>query len=339
MSPKPTSILADATNTVRKGLRRMASGGLTGSERPRARGKENYPLPPPLPTPLTPFFSPIAPNGVPSAFPLPLPGTPGHARRRRGSEEREVGEDGDGREVEERYTGNLHRDGNENRNRKGSWDAVDGMIVIKVSVPCTDDIWRFKVPVGVSLRSFRRKVEVKVGFAVWFVDTRGPSSSYVGARGEGGGGWIEGGVGRKVGTEEGFRKWVEGRVGKDGRNTPLVAIPRRPHPHSTSTPQSPHQDEQPQQQLALPSASPTLPLAPTARGLSLSTPPLEPTNFLLLSSPMFPETPYMQEDNGEDGYGGRPDTPYTPYTPAMPATPYTPDFMCRGEGKQRRGMF
>ncbi|KAI0685754.1 hypothetical protein BC835DRAFT_1246905, partial [Cytidiella melzeri] len=122
--------------------RRMASGQL--SEKPRARGKENY--------------APVAP---PPALPS--------------------------------YSPDLHQ-----------WDPVDGMIVIKVSVPSTDDIWRFKVPLTMSYRAFRAKVELKVGFAVSFAD--GPTTSRA----------------RRVGSEERFRRWVAGRV-KNGRNCPLTA--------------------------------------------------------------------------------------------------------------------
>ena len=295
MSPKPTSILADATNTVRKGLRRMASGGLTPTERSRARGKENYP---PCPHPFSPTFAPLTPNGLPSPFPLPSfspeHGTQTHQRHRHRS-------DGPGEEAAD-----VRR----------KWDSVDGMIIIKVSVPCTDDLWRFKVPLGVSLRSFRRKVEAKVGFLVSFVDTR-VSSAYSG----GDSGYIEGGVGRRVSTEEGFRRWVEGRVGKDGRNVPLVAIPRPSRVRPSTQNQHQHHGEAAQSTF-----SPNTPLG---------TPMLEHS----LTSPSFPDTPGMLLADG-------PNTPFTPTTPGMPLTPgspYTPEFMCRDvAGKQRlrgRGMF
>ncbi|KIP09899.1 hypothetical protein PHLGIDRAFT_45214, partial [Phlebiopsis gigantea 11061_1 CR5-6] len=82
------------------------------------------------------------------------------------------------------------------------WDPVGGKIIIKVSVPSTDDIWRFKVQEHVSFRAFRAKVELKVGFAVVFTD-RDPA-------------------GRRIVSEDAFRRWVAGRV-KNGRNYPITA--------------------------------------------------------------------------------------------------------------------
>ena len=100
------------------------------------------------------------------------------------------------------------------------WDPVDGRIVIKVAVPSTDDIWRFKVPHNVSLRGFRAKVELKIGFAVTFAESDAPQA-------------------RRVASEEAFRRWVANRV-KDGRNTPLTAL-RKQYPNSSypPTPTSP----------------------------------------------------------------------------------------------------
>ncbi|KAF7800362.1 hypothetical protein EIP86_011612 [Pleurotus ostreatoroseus] len=103
------------------------------------------------------------------------------------------------------------------------WDPVDGKIVIKVAVPATDDIWRFKVPQNVSLRGFRAKVELKVGFAVTFAESGAPHA-------------------RRVASEEAFRRWVAGRV-KDGRNRPLTAVkktnPSNPYPSTPTSPLSP----------------------------------------------------------------------------------------------------
>jgi hypothetical protein len=109
------------------------------------------------------------------------------------------------------------------------WDPIDGTIVIKVSVPATDDIWRFKVPTNATYRAFRAKVELKVGFPVAFAD--GPSAQA-----------------KRVGTEEKFRRWVANRV-KHGRNHPLVAFQRQ---QSSSSSRS---DSYP--------VTPTLPLSPT----------------------------------------------------------------------------
>ncbi|KAI0342332.1 hypothetical protein BDW22DRAFT_1357660 [Trametopsis cervina] len=142
MSPRPSNILSDATNTVRNGIRRVAN-----SQR-SARGKENSP---PLQSPT------IAP-----------------------------------------YSPDPHR-----------WDPVAGMIILKVSVPCTDDLWRFKVSQHITYRAFRDKVERKVGFAIAFAD--GPTS-----------------LARRVSEEGAFRRWVAGRV-KNGRNHPLTALQRDPH--------------------------------------------------------------------------------------------------------------
>ncbi|KAI0072104.1 hypothetical protein K474DRAFT_1557979, partial [Panus rudis PR-1116 ss-1] len=77
---------------------------------------------------------------------------------------------------------------------------------IPVHVPSMDDIWRLKVPQGVSLLEFREKVELKLGFPVVFVKNL-PHNSRRTAR---------------IATEDAFKRWVAGRV-KDGRNRPIVA--------------------------------------------------------------------------------------------------------------------
>lgn len=152
-----TNILADATNGFRNGLRRVTNGQLI--ERPRAKGKENYPCLP----------SPIITD----------------------------------------HEANLHR-----------WDPVDGMIIIKVSVPSTDDIWRFKVSQNTSFRAFRARVEVKVGFAVTFAEGPNPQA-------------------RRIHSDDGFRRWVSARV-KNGRNHPITALHRQFHSLSyPTTPTSP----------------------------------------------------------------------------------------------------
>ncbi|KAI0791443.1 hypothetical protein BC629DRAFT_1439796 [Irpex lacteus] len=210
MSPKPISVLTDATNTVRKGLRRMASGGLNGggpeSERPRARGKENYPPCPQLFSPTFAPTAPITPNGPPSAFMLPAvpsPAAMSAVERQRAETRRRVLE-GHGIGTGGSEVGQVVMVDSEERYR--NWAPVDGKIIIKVSVPCTDDIWRFKVPHDVSLRTFRRKVELKVGLSVSFLDPRvSPTDQDAGERGRG---WE---VGKKVSTEEGFRRWIDGR--------------------------------------------------------------------------------------------------------------------------------
>ncbi len=185
------SILTDATNGFRNGLRRMTSGQLV--DRPRPKGKENYPSDAQLNGSASPTFSSFDP----------------------------------------------HR-----------WDPIDGTIVIKVSVPATDDIWRFKVPQNISLRGFRAKVELKVGFAVMFAESSTTHS-------------------RRITSEENFKRWTAGRV-KDGRNRPLVALKKQYHTNSfPSTPTSP----------LSPTFSPSLfsPISSLSSALSPSPlPPLSP---------------------------------------------------------------
>lgn len=82
------------------------------------------------------------------------------------------------------------------------WDPVDGKIIVKVRVPATDDIWRFKVAEDVSLVAFQQIVEAKVGFPVIL----GRSELDV------------------ISEEMQFKRWVEGRV-RNGRNTLLTARP------------------------------------------------------------------------------------------------------------------
>lgn len=119
------------------------------------------------------------------------------------------------------------------------WDPVDGKIVVKVVVPTTDDIWRFKVPQNISLRAFRAKVELKVGFAVTFAESTAPQS-------------------RRVASEEAFRRWVANRV-KEGRNTPLTALKKMQANSSyPSTPTSPLSPQLPATPL-----SPRSPLTPS----------------------------------------------------------------------------
>ena len=177
MSSKPRTILADATNGFRNGLRRMTNPQM---DRPLAKGKENYPS--------------QARN----------PSTPSTTHPSEASD--------------------PHR-----------WDPVDGKIIIKVSVPSTDDIWRFKVPENISFRAFRTKVELKVGFACVFMDGDP--------------------AGRRIVSEEAFKRWVATRV-KNGRNRPLT-VHKKQHPL-----------------IATPS-TPTSPLSPTFPSTPLS--PLTPT--------------------------------------------------------------
>ncbi|CCM05096.1 uncharacterized protein FIBRA_07303 [Fibroporia radiculosa] len=87
-----------------------------------------------------------------------------------------------------------------------NWQAKDGMIIIKVSVPFLDDLWKFKVPEDVTLETFLLRVEEKVGFPLTLSKKSGQHRE------------------RPVSTEAAFVSWVSARIDpKTGRNTPLVA--------------------------------------------------------------------------------------------------------------------
>ncbi|KZT10361.1 uncharacterized protein LAESUDRAFT_422310 [Laetiporus sulphureus 93-53] len=88
-----------------------------------------------------------------------------------------------------------------------AWLPRDGMMIIKVSVPSSDDIWKFKVPVDVMLPDFLLRVEKKVGFPVHLVCDMGIAPAM------------------PVTTESTFRIWVAGRI-QNGKNTKLIAEPR-----------------------------------------------------------------------------------------------------------------
>lgn len=96
------------------------------------------------------------------------------------------------------------------------WDPVDGMIIIKVSVPSTDDIWRFKVPQNISLTAFRAKVELKVGFSVSFTNKQS----------------------KRIASQDAFHRWVAKRV-KNGRNHPITANRQHDTARGPQTPMSP----------------------------------------------------------------------------------------------------
>ncbi|KAI0790354.1 hypothetical protein C8Q75DRAFT_761403 [Abortiporus biennis] len=82
------------------------------------------------------------------------------------------------------------------------WDPVNGKIIIKIYVPVEEDIWKIKVPEGVSLSMFREKVELKLGYPVTFAESMTKKN-------------------KMISTEEQFQRWVATRV-KDGRNRPLT---------------------------------------------------------------------------------------------------------------------
>lgn len=98
-------------------------------------------------------------------------------------------------------TNTLSRPSTPRNSDPHKWDPVDGKIIIKVHVPVTDDIWRFKVPEDVSLSTFHQKVEAKVGFPVVLGISELSTIS-----------------------ETQFQQWVGKRV-RNGRNTPLTARP------------------------------------------------------------------------------------------------------------------
>ncbi|PCH44933.1 hypothetical protein WOLCODRAFT_139325 [Wolfiporia cocos MD-104 SS10] len=84
------------------------------------------------------------------------------------------------------------------------WQPKDGMIIIKVAVPCTDDLWKLRVPEDISLDDFLARVEHKVGFPVEFTYRISRTREH------------------PVKTEVAFKTWVAGRVRK-GKNTHLIA--------------------------------------------------------------------------------------------------------------------
>ncbi|GBE87577.1 hypothetical protein SCP_1102540 [Sparassis crispa] len=84
------------------------------------------------------------------------------------------------------------------------WAPRHGLIVIKVWVPSTDDIWAFRVPEAESLAAFRARVAEKVGFAVRLEGKNARTRA------------------RMLKEEGTFRTWVRGRV-RSGRNHLLTA--------------------------------------------------------------------------------------------------------------------
>jgi len=86
------------------------------------------------------------------------------------------------------------------------WLPKDEMIIIKVAIPFTHDIWKFRVPQSVTLETFLARVQAKIGFRVVFASKNGNSRE------------------RPITTNNAFKLWVAGRIrAEDGRNTPLVA--------------------------------------------------------------------------------------------------------------------
>ncbi|EED84507.1 predicted protein [Postia placenta Mad-698-R] len=86
------------------------------------------------------------------------------------------------------------------------WLPKDGNIIIKVAVPATDDLWKFKVPEDIELDAFLARVQAKVGFSVVFRAKAGKMRE------------------RHIATDRAFKTWIAGRVSPEtGKNTPLVA--------------------------------------------------------------------------------------------------------------------
>ncbi len=169
-------ILADATSGFRNNIRRMRSASLRDRIRTsRTRGKENLP-PLPLATAITQSHVDTTPylmfsNDVPHIV--------------ISSASRQT--------VTNTTTSNPRR-----------WDPVNGNIVLKVEVPTTGDIWRFKVPENVTLRSFKRKVELKLGYSVALSVGSDPCLSL-------------------ITSEEDFKHWKTARFDEAGRNVPIKA--------------------------------------------------------------------------------------------------------------------
>lgn len=90
------------------------------------------------------------------------------------------------------------------------WAPKQGQIIIKVFVPSTDDIWKFRVPQNVGLAGFTARVIAKLGFVVCFSGSLWDEPRYY------------------FRTDEQFAMWVRGRI-RFGRNLPIVAhVPDSP---------------------------------------------------------------------------------------------------------------
>ncbi|KAH9835193.1 uncharacterized protein C8Q71DRAFT_764594 [Rhodofomes roseus] len=55
------------------------------------------------------------------------------------------------------------------------WAPWDGKVVIKVAVPCMDDIWKFKIPEGITLERLTRRVEAKKSHHFCVLRVQAPS--------------------------------------------------------------------------------------------------------------------------------------------------------------------
>ena len=84
------------------------------------------------------------------------------------------------------------------------WASVDGMMVVKVFVPATDDIWKVRVPEDISLQRFTSRVLSKLGFHVAFSGSCFDGPEYY------------------FRDDEVFRCWLDKRI-RNGRNLPIVS--------------------------------------------------------------------------------------------------------------------
>ncbi|KAI8969422.1 hypothetical protein BD414DRAFT_525830 [Trametes punicea] len=183
----PKKVLAAIHNIPR----RMRSGQLRAQQQAQvtARGKENVPpgqdaaVPPRRrrrPAPLLPKSSThIFGLGLPLPRDLDAPSPPPPARVLLADDSPDADAGGD------------------------KWAPKNGLIIVKVWVPTTDDIWKVRVPADVGLEAFRARVAAKIGFEVSFSAI------------------VDGHL-RTVADEDAFRRWVASRV-RGGRNTLLTA--------------------------------------------------------------------------------------------------------------------
>ena len=84
------------------------------------------------------------------------------------------------------------------------WASVDGMTVVKVFVPATDDIWKVRVPEDISLQRFTSRVLSKLGFHVAFSGSCFDGPEYY------------------FRDDEAFHCWLDKRI-RNGRNLPIVS--------------------------------------------------------------------------------------------------------------------
>ncbi|KAJ3485467.1 hypothetical protein NLI96_g4939 [Meripilus lineatus] len=175
MPSNTISVFTDATSTFRNNIRRVRSGNIR--DRIRPKGKENRVPVTQVTTSTTththvdpaPYF--LFTDDIPHIVVTNVP--------------RQIGTDGISTDPRR-------------------WDPVGGNIVLKVEVPSTGDIWRFKVPEGATLELFRRKVETKLGYPVTFAVGTDPCVSPISSEGD-------------------FKNWVSARFDENGRNVPIKA--------------------------------------------------------------------------------------------------------------------